>query len=228
MAHPKVRDNLQRVRERIAAAAGRAGRDPAEVRLVCVTKGIPAERIREAIACGVGEIGENRVQETREKQPAIGREAVRWHLVGHLQRNKARLAVELFDLIHSVDSLELIEELERQAGNRAERELELLVQVNVSGEATKHGCGPEEARRLAEAILRSRHLRWAGLMTMAPFAEDPERARPVFRQLRLLRDRLREGLRDSPLHLSMGMSQDFEVAVEEGATIVRVGSAIFQ
>ena len=210
--------NLEQVRRRIAAAARSKGRDPAGVRLIAVTKGVPVERIREAIACGVREIGENRVQEAKEKQAPIGRQ-VRWHLIGHLQRNKVKPAVELFDWIHSVDSLELVEALKRCGG---ERKLEVLVQVNVSGEAAKHGCGPEEVKKLAEAVLKSGNLKLSGLMTMAPFSDDPESARPVFRQLRQLRDGI-----DPSLDLSMGMSHDFEVAVEEGATMVRVGTAIF-
>lgn len=219
-----IRENVERVQARIAAAARRGGRGLPEVRLVCVTKGVAVSQIQEAIACGVAEIGENRVQEAREKQPQIGRH-VRWHLVGTLQRNKAKPAAELFDLIHSVDSLELIEALNGQA---AGRKLELLIQVNVSAEATKHGCKPEEAATLADAILKSKGLTWTGLMTMAPFSENPESARPYFRQLRQLRDDLQGKFSQSLLHLSMGMSQDFEVAVEEGATMVRLGTAIFQ
>lgn len=218
-------ENLERVRGRIVAAAKRAGRDPGRVRLVCVTKGVPVERIREAIAAGVTEIGENRVQEAKEKQPAIGCDRIRWHLIGHLQRNKAKPAVELFDVIHSVDSPELVETLDRHAALRqaqGERKLEVLVQVNVSAEAAKHGCTPDEAKRLAEAILKSAHLRLAGLMTMAPFSENPESARPVFSRLRELRNAI-----DPSLDLSMGMSADFETAVEEGATLVRIGTAIF-
>ena len=225
-----LRENLERVRVRIATAARSKGRDPSQVRLVCVTKGVSVERIQEAVALGVTEIGENRVQEAQEKQPLIGRQ-VRCHLIGHLQRNKAKQAVELFDLIHSVDSLELIEALDRHAA----RPLEILIQVNVSGEATKHGCKREEVDRLAEAVLKSKHLQFSGLMTMAPFSDGPETSRPIFRQLRELRDALQQRLIDLsltpyplPLHLSMGMSQDFEVAVEEGATMVRVGTAIFQ
>ena len=234
VASAVIQANLERVRGRIAAAAQRAWRDPNQIRLVCVTKGIPVERVREAVAAGVTEIGENRVQEAKEKQPVVGREGVRWHLIGHLQRNKAKFAVELFDVIHSVDSLELMEALDRHAalrqglpptrsGAQGERKLEVLVQVNVSAEATKHGCKPDEARMLAEAILKSNHLKLTGLMTMAPFSENPESARLVFSQLRELRNAI-----DPSLDLSMGMSSDFETAVEEGATLVRIGTAIFQ
>ncbi len=244
-------ENLRWVRERIEAAARAAGRDPAQVRLVCVTKGVSVERIREAVAAGVREIGENRVQEAREKRVLLGTvpfgdsPLLRWHLVGRLQRNKVKLAVGLFDVIHSVDSLELIGELEKQLMLRqAQHErgpLELLIQVNVSGEPTKGGCRPEEAEALAEHVLKTKSLKWAGLMTMAPYSEDPESARPVFRQLRELRDKLEEHFGDCfvgpsgpprndirrRLELSMGMSGDFETAVQEGATMVRVGTAIF-
>jgi len=237
-----IKENLERVKARIAAAARSVGRNPEEVRLVCVTKGVPVERIREAIACGVTEIGENRVQEAKEKQPSLGRE-IRRHMIGHFQRNKAKLAAELFDVIHSVDSLELIEALDRRVVLRRadhpellskddrlaqdERKLEVMVQVNVSGEATKSGCRPEEAQGLAESILKAKNLRWVGLMTMAPFHEDPEAARPVFRRLRELGEDLQKKFSSPPLHLSMGMSHDFEVAVQEGATMVRIGTAIF-
>lgn len=216
-----VDENLRQVRERIFAAARGAGREAADVRLLCVTKGVSVERIREAVAAGVREIGENRVQEAQGKKPALGRD-LRWHLIGRLQRNKARPAAGLFDVIHSVDSPELVDALGKQGG----RELEVLIQVNVSGEASKGGCRPEEAQALAEAIRKTKSLKWTGLMTMAPYSENPEAARPVFRRLRELRDRLEKefGLK---LGLSMGMSGDFETAVQEGATMVRIGAAIF-
>ena len=232
-----VKENWDRVRERVSQAARAAGRDPLEIRLICVTKGVPVERIREAVAAGVREIGENRVQEAQEKRVLLGTvpfgdsPLLRWHLIGRLQRNKAKLASQLFDAIHSVDSLDLVEELEKQLMLRqAQHErgaLEVLIQVNISGEATKGGCRPEEAEALAEAAMKGKNLRWSGLMTMAPYSEDPEAARPVFRQLRELRDRLqaRFGVK---LGLSMGMSGDFETAVQEGATLVRVGTAIFE
>lgn len=249
-----ISENLERVRERIAAAARSAGRDPAQVRLICVTKGVSVERIQEAVAAGVSEIGENRVQEAQQKQAAfrydvpnvgsVRRTDLRWHLIGRLQRNKAKLAAEIFDCIHSVDSMELVEALDRQLMLRQaqhERRLEILIQVNVSGEATKGGCRPEQAGVLAEALLRTKRLEWAGLMTMAPYSENPEEARPFFRRLRELRDSLEERYRDcfvgpdGPLRndgkhgldLSMGMSGDFEMAVQEGATMVRIGTAIF-
>ena len=227
-----VKVHLEQVQARIAEAAGRVSRDPSTVRLICVTKGISVDRIQEAVACGVAEIGENRVQEAQEKHSALGAWLVpgtqlRWHLIGHLQRNKVRLAIELFDVIHSVDSLELIEALGRHAGGREGHPIDLLIQVNVSGEASKSGCQPRDAQGLAEAVLRLKGFRLTGLMTMAPLGENPESARVVFRQLRQLRDDLHKRMNLLLPDLSMGMSQDFEVAVEEGATMVRIGTAIF-
>jgi PLP dependent protein len=226
-----VRENLERVRERIGEAVRAAGRDPAGIRLIGVTKGVSVERIREAMVCGIREIGENRVQEAAEKQSALGAgypehsvpgPRLTWHLIGHLQRNKVKFAVELFDAIHSVDSVALVQALDRQA----RRKLELLIQVNLSGETAKHGCAPEEVDRLAEGILKTEHLKLTGLMTLAPFSENPEDSRPFFRKLRELRDGLL-GCQIPVLDLSMGMSRDFEVAIQEGATLVRVGTAIF-
>ena len=236
-----LRDNLTQVHQRIRQTCERVGRDPASVILIAVTKGLPLETIREAVALGVTEVGENRVQEAGAKIAGWSGGKVRWHLIGHLQRNKAKDAVELFDAIHSVDSLALAEELERQAAKQAEgsrvkgegtsREAtDVFVQVNVSGEATKFGCSPKQAAGLAAHVMKQPHLRLAGLMTMAPFSNNPEDARPVFRALRELRDSLRAALHPSPptIHLSMGMSHDFEVAIEEGADVVRIGTAIFR
>ena len=234
-------ENLHRVRERIQGACHRAGRDPSSVTLVCVTKHVPLERIREAVALGVADIGENRVQDARAKHTVLG-SAVRWHLIGHLQRNKAKLAVELFDMIHSVDSGELASELDRQVSRKASSpalrtppaahntpRLEVLIQVNVAGEAAKFGCRPEQARTVADAVRALPHLALCGLMTIPPLVDDPEQARPHFRRLRELRDDLAAALNldRSTLNLSMGMSHDFEVAIEEGADLVRIGTAIF-
>ncbi len=214
-----VKDNLEKIRARIASAAGKAGRDSSEIRLVCVTKGVSLEQIQEAVQCGVREIGENRVQEAQEKV-SLGR-GLRWHLIGHLQRNKVRPALEIFDVIQSVDRLELAEALQKMAESMG-RSVEVLVQVNAARVETRFGAIPEETPALVEKLRQFSCLRLTGLMTMAPYAEDPETARPVFRQVRELGKQL--GLKE----LSMGMSQDFEVAVQEGATMIRIGSAIFQ
>ena len=225
------------------AACARSSRDPASVTLICVTKTIPASTIQEVLSLGVTDLGENRVQEAREKHHALAaaHPAPRWHLIGSLQRNKAAAAVELFDVIHSVDSLPLIEELERQAAKhtsgfrlqaasrRREGPVKVLIQVNISGELTKSGCKPEEAAILVRAVLQAQHLRFSGYMTIPPIAEDPEASRPFFRQLRQLRDQVAHSCSLQPVacSLSMGMSQDFEIAIEEGADLVRVGTAIF-
>lgn len=214
-----VAGHVARVQERIARAARRVGRAPEEVLLVGVSKAVDVERIRRALAAGLPALGENRVQEAREKIGALGR-PVPWHMVGHLQINKARDAVLLFDLIHSVDRLELASELDRRAA-AASKVAEILVQVNLAGEATKGGFAPDELKSALEALAGLSRLRVKGLMTIPPPVEHGEQARGWFRRLRELRDGA--GLE----HLSMGMSDDFEVAVEEGATIVRVGTAIF-
>ncbi len=216
-----VRNKIESVRRRIVQAAESAGRDPAGVRLIAVTKTVPVDRIKEAIACGITEIGENRVQEAQAKRLEIG-PAVRWHLIGHLQKNKTKFAIELFDQIQSLDSVELLELLERAA----QRPLDTLIQVNISGEKTKQGVAQDQVELLADRLTQCKHLRWTGLMTIAPYSNDPEAARPVFRALRQLRDSLQQKY-SRPLGLSMGMSGDFETAVQEGATAVRVGSAIF-
>lgn len=222
-----IAENLAAVRRRIEAAARRAGRDPAEVRLVAVSKTVPMERLREAVAAGQLIFGENYLQEARPKIAALG-EGVSWHFVGHLQSRKAKGVVELFDLIHSVDRLKLARALE-EAAARLGKVQDILIQVNLSGEETKSGTSPEEVAGLLAEAGKMPHLRVLGLMTMPPWFADPEKVRPYFRALRELRDRLRElRVADTALpELSMGMSGDFEVAVEEGATLVRVGTAIF-
>ena len=220
-----ITQNLEEVRAAIAAAAHRAGRDPGSVRLVAVSKTVDLERIRAAIDAGQDLFGENYLQEARDKIAALGRK-VSWHLVGHLQSNKARGAVELFDLIHAVDRLKLAGALDAAAARLGQVQ-DVLIQVNQAGEATKSGVIPAAAPALVQEIARLPHLRVLGLMTMPPWFPDPEAARPYFKALRVLRDHLR-GLTGLPLtELSMGMSGDFAVAVEEGATLVRVGTAIF-
>lgn len=222
-----VSANLEVVRERIAKAAARSGRSPEAVTLIAVSKEMPVERIRLAIEAGVTVLGENRVQEAAAKIGALGR-PVRWHLIGHLQTNKAKDAVALFDLIQSVDSVHLARELERRAA-AAGKVVPILVQVNVGQEATKGGLAPEGLRAGLEAIADFSHLETQGLMAIPPIPEEPEASRPYFRQLRSLWEAARDwGIpRISMRHLSMGMSADYEVAIEEGATMVRVGTAIF-
>ena len=219
-----IADNLRSVRERVAAACERAGRSPDEITVVGVSKGFPAALVVEACRAGLTDVGENRVQEAAAKIPAV--EALgprpRWHLVGHLQTNKVKTALGLFAIIHSVDSERLAEFISRQAASvPVAGPAPILLEVNVAGEAGKFGFRPEDAGRALERIAGLPGLTVQGLMTVAPVVDDPEEARPVFRELRRLRDAL--GLRD----LSMGMTDDFEVAVEEGATMVRIGRGIF-
>jgi len=221
-----IHSRLAEVHRRIEAAARRARRDPAAVQLVVVTKNRAVGQIREVLACGPYSLGENRVQEALGKIPQLPPDAA-WHLIGHLQRNKARLAVRHFALIHSLDSDRLAEALQR-AAEAEDRAVEALLEVNVSGEESKFGLAPDGVEPLLAAIRRSfDRLRVTGLMTMAPLVSDPEATRPFFRQLRQLRDRLLAQGYDLP-QLSMGMTNDFEVAVEEGATMVRIGTAIFE
>ena len=222
-----VAANVRAVEARIARAARNRGRSPDEVLLVAVSKAIDAERIRQAIAAGVPALGENRVQEAKGKISLLGRQ-VPWHLVGTLQTNKAKDAVLLFDLIHSLDRVELGQELDRRARS-VSKVIEALVQVNLAGEATKGGFPPDDLKNALEALAPLTGIRVRGLMTIPPLAEDPEASRPWFRQLRELATFVNGwGLdRAEMTHLSMGMSGDFEVAVEEGATMVRIGTAIF-
>jgi pyridoxal phosphate enzyme (YggS family) len=214
-----IASNLERVRERLARAAERAGRRPDDVLLIAVSKTVDVERIRAAVAAGVTALGENRVQEAKGKIAELGRVAA-WHLIGHLQTNKVKDALELFDVIHSLDRLELAREIERRAAARGQV-VDALLQVNVAGEASKGGVGPDAVGETLDAIGKLAHVRVRGLMTIPPEVERAEDSRPWFRRLRELAER--HGLRE----LSMGMSGDFEVALEEGATMVRVGTAVF-
>lgn len=216
---------LASVQERIAAACGRAGRAPSEVTLLAVSKNHPPAAVAAVAALGVADFGESRVQEAKAKIPACpGR--LRWHLIGHLQTNKARDAAQLFDLIHSVDSPRVAEELQKQA-DRLGRRLRVLVEVNVAAEAAKSGYAPGVLLAGLAALDALPRLEIHGLMGMAPWSPDPERARPVFRRLRELHAECGQRL-GAPLPvLSMGMSGDFEVAIEEGSTLVRIGTALF-
>ena len=226
-----IPENVARVRERIAAAARRAGRNPEEVTLMGVSKTFAAERVREAYQTGVRVFGENRVQEFAGKAGALADlENAEWHMIGHLQTNKAVKAVELFTAIDSVDSLSLAKKLNSSAGQFGKK-LPVLIEINVGGEAAKSGASLEsvELDELLHAATQLEHLEFRGLMTVPPFTEDPQQARPYFRRLRELRDQIvaRNLVHVGVDMLSMGMSHDFEVAIEEGSTCVRVGTAIF-
>jgi pyridoxal phosphate enzyme (YggS family) len=223
-----IADRLAEIRERIAAAARSAGRDPSSIRLVAVSKTFPIESIREAYAAGQREFGENRVQEALQKVAAASDLDIRWHLLGHLQTNKAKKAATAFSTIHSVDSVELLQKIDAAAAE-AGRTPELLIQVDLAGEATKFGVPPADVPQLFDAARRCHAVRVAGLMMLPPLPESPEDARPWFRRLRELRDEWRAaGVPPSMLaELSIGMSGDFEVAIQEGSTMVRIGTAIF-
>jgi pyridoxal phosphate enzyme (YggS family) len=222
-----ITENLATIRDRITRAARRVRRDPNEVTVVAVTKTVAAGRIREAIEAGVEVVGENRIQEAQAKIKEIGK-GVEWHLIGHLQTNKAGLAVALFDLIHSVDSLRLAEALNREAEKRSKR-VPLLLQVNISGEESKFGVAEDEVLDLMRSISGMEHLEVLGLMTIPPYSDDPEKGRSIYKRLREIREEMAvESLpRCRMRHLSMGMSHDYEVAVEEGATLVRIGTFLF-
>jgi PLP dependent protein len=224
-------ENIARIRERMAAAAGRAGCNLEQIQLMAVSKTQPAERIREAYAAGLRLFGENRVQEFADKVGTLGDiEAAQWHLIGHLQSNKARKAAELFAAVDSIDSLRLAEKLNAAAESLG-KNLAVLIEINVGGESAKSGVAPDspDLEELLLAAPRLEHVEIRGLMTVPPFTDDPQDARPYFRMLRELRDQIvaRRLPAVSMDALSMGMSHDFEVAIEEGSTCVRVGTAIF-
>jgi PLP dependent protein len=220
--------NLAAVRARLERAAQAAGRDPRGIRLIAVSKTFSLDFVRAAAAHGQVDFGENRVQEALQKIEASAELRIRWHLIGHLQSNKARKAAAGFAAIHSVDSVDLLRRLDEAAAEHGTRP-EILVQVDLAGEATKHGVPPDDARRIVDAALGCRALRLTGLMLLPPWLDDPEQVRPYFARLRGFRDELiASGIEAGALReLSMGMSHDFEVAIEEGATMVRVGTAIF-
>ncbi|MGZ3625198.1 MAG: YggS family pyridoxal phosphate-dependent enzyme [Ktedonobacteraceae bacterium] len=219
--------NIDHVRSIIAESALRAGRAPEEVTLVAVSKTMPVELVQMAYNLGVTDFGENRVQEALPKIAEFHPQGLRWHMIGHLQSNKAGKVVSPFYCVHSVDSLHLAQALSRHAGEQ-EKVLSVLLQINVSGEASKEGMSLAETTELARQIVALPHIHVDGLMTIAPLVEDPEQVRPVFRELRLLRYRLRADIPQSSWsHLSMGMTGDYSIAIEEGATIVRIGRAIF-
>jgi pyridoxal phosphate enzyme (YggS family) len=214
------------VRSQIVAAAERCGRAPDEVKLIAISKTHPSSAIKELIKLGATDIGENRVQEAENKIAGVGRDLARWHLVGHLQANKARRAVELFDVIHSLDSIDLARRLDRLCEEKQRERLSVLIQVDLGHEETKSGIDETGLGQLAETIQSLPRLEVIGLMTLPPFFENPEHSRPFFRRLRELRDELGV-FGDRKGELSMGMTHDFAVAIEEGATMVRIGTAIF-
>ncbi len=225
-SHAEIAANIAAVRARIDAAATRVGRDPTSVGLIAVSKTVPVERLRDMEIEGLAALGENKVQEGAAKVEALGR-PTEWHLVGHLQTNKAKAAVGLFDLIHSVDGVALAAALDKHAGTSGLRQ-RVLLQVNVAGEESKSGFSPDEVRTAAHRLASFKALRIEGLMTIAPQGADESALRGVFSALRALREELEPAFReDHWRHLSMGMTDDFTIAVEEGATLVRVGRAIF-
>ena len=222
---PDIKENVARVQERIASACQRCGRRPEDLKLLAISKTFPAECIRVAFEAGLRDFGENRVQEAQAKRPALSDLNITWHLVGHLQTNKARTARELFHWVHSVDSLRLAQKLEQTGAGR----LPVLLEVNLGGEESKAGVGEKEIIPLAEQVSQLATLELRGLMVIPPFFDDPEQVRPYFRRLRELAREIdaRNIPNFSVRELSMGMSHDFEVAIEEGSTIVRIGTAIF-
>lgn len=217
--------NLNSVRERIAAACDRSGRDPAGVSLLAVTKGHPPETVCAAADLGLTLFGESKVQEAKAKIPLCPGKLC-WQLIGHLQTNKCRDAITLFEMIQSVDSLHLAQEIQRRA-EQAAKTMPILLEVNIAGEASKFGYPPHKLLEEVKAIHALRRLEIHGLMTIAPWTEEPEKARPLFKQLHDLKSECEQVIGAPLPHLSMGMSGDYEVAIEEGATIVRIGSALF-
>jgi pyridoxal phosphate enzyme (YggS family) len=222
-----LKQRLENVKECINKAALKCGRDPESIHLVAVTKTIPTNRVKEAIEAGVTTLGENYVQEARNKFNVLGTYPVSWHFIGHLQSNKAKYAVRLFDLIHSVDTVKLARELNKQA-KKVNKIQDVLIQINISKESSKSGSDIENAANLIKDMVLFENLSIKGLMGMPPFFNNPEKARPYFIALRNLRDQIQKAFPDVVLNeLSMGMTGDFEVAIEEGATLVRIGTAIF-
>ena len=223
-----MRTQINTIRDRIQSAALAAGRSPETVRLVAVSKTVPAERVRQAVEAGITLLGENYIQEARDKIETLAALDVAWHFIGHLQSNKAKYAVRLFDMVHSVDSPKLARELDKQAAKIGKRQ-DILIQVNTGKEASKSGVYEEEALALVRQAGRMENLCVKGLMTLPPYFNAPEKVRPFFRALRELRDRIRDEALPgvSMEELSMGMTGDFEAAIQEGATLVRIGTALF-
>ena len=224
-----LRQRLDHVRRRIQACASRCGRKAEEITLVAVSKTHPVEVVKKALGAGLVDFGENRIQEAETKIPEVGRSVARWHMVGHVQANKASRAVKLFDVIHSLDSVALARRLNRLCEEEDRDELAVLIQVDIAREQSKSGVAEDRLPELLEAVTDCPRLHLTGLMTLPPYFDDAEKVRPFFTRLREMRDTLREKgtFGQSPGELSMGMSHDFDVAIEEGATILRIGTAIF-
>jgi pyridoxal phosphate enzyme (YggS family) len=223
-----VKDNLETINKKIKEAALKVNRDPQEIKLVAVTKTATLEQIKEAINEGVKIIGENKVQEATEKYQVLTTE-VKWHLIGHLQTNKVKYAVEIFDLIHSVDSIKLAKEIDKRSV-QFKKIIDVLIEVNISGEETKYGYNPEKVEAFLKEISEFSGIRVRGLMTIAPISKNKEEVRPYFRRLRELSERIRDkNIKNIKMdYLSMGMTDDFEIAIEEGANMVRIGRGIFR
>ncbi len=220
-----IAENIQYIKERIKRASARSGRNPAEITLVAVAKTFSSDAVREAVGAGIPDIGENYVQELLAKRSELENEPIHWHFIGHLQTNKVKAVAGWIHAIHAVDSLRLGEEIAKRA-KEVNRSIDILVEVNTSGEASKFGVQPDDAEKLVAALALLEHVHVRGLMTIGPLLPDPESARPAFRMLRQLKDSIaRKGILLD--HLSMGMTNDFEIAIEEGATMIRVGTAIF-
>lgn len=224
----QIIQNLETIHEEIREAAESCGRNPGDIQLIGVSKKKSADLVRQAIHAGAGHLGENYIQEAMAKIDDIGRDRACWHFIGHLQSNKAKFAVRYFDLIHTVDTLKLAKEIDKQA-RKIDKRQQILLQVNIAMEETKSGATAKDTVALARAVTEFEHLDLQGLMCMPPFFDDPEDARPYFRQLQGIREGIiRAGVAPSAMaQMSMGMSNDFKVAIQEGATLVRVGTAIF-
>jgi len=224
-----LRENLAEVIRKIEQAARKVGRNSDEIKLIAVSKTHPADVLREAVKAGANVFGENKVQEAEEKIERLGRENLKWHLIGNLQSNKARKAVKLFDVVHTLDSVELATRLERICNEEDKKSLEVLVQIDLANEATKKGISEKGLPELVDFLQTCKHLKFTGLMIIPPFFEDFEQARPFYKRLCEIRDELlrQNAFENNRGELSMGMSHDFEIAIEEGATLVRVGTAIF-
>ena len=222
-----VKDNLETINKKIKEAALKVNRDPQEIKLVAVTKTATLEQIKEAINEGVKIIGENKVQEAKKKYQVLTTE-VKWHLIGHLQTNKVKYAVEIFDLIHSVDSIKLAKEIDNRSV-QFKKTIDVLIEVNISGEETKYGYNPEKVEAFLKEISEFSAIRVRGLMTIAPISKNKEEVRPYFRRLRELSERIRDkNIKNIKMdYLSMGMTDDFEIAIEEGANMVRIGRGVF-